>query len=93
VTIEKFAWHTGGFGSIMIADFAIKNATDLAVKDIEVVCVLSAPSGTSVDSSRRTIYQRIGPRQTKRVSDFNMGFVHSQANSSQCRIARVAIAD
>jgi hypothetical protein len=59
------------------------------VKDIEVHCRHDAPSGTTIDSNTRTIYERIDANKSKRIDKFNMGFIHSQAERSGCRITRV----
>jgi hypothetical protein len=91
VTIENFSWTKGGFETVMIANFRIKNALPWPVKDIEVVCTHSAPSGTTIDENRRTIYEQIGPNSTKRVSDFNMGWIHNQASRSGCKVKDVVV--
>jgi hypothetical protein len=72
--IENFSWSKEAFGSVMEANFVIKNKLPWPVKDIEVRCQHSAPSGTLIDSNTRTIYQRFEANQTRRVSKFNMGF-------------------
>lgn len=89
VTIERFSWSTGGFGSVMEANFTIQNALPWAVKDIEIRCEHTAPSGTTIDSNTRTIYERIGAREFRTITKFNMGFIHSQATRSGCRVVRV----
>jgi hypothetical protein len=86
-----FKWSKSGFGSIMEADFTITNPTSYKVKDLEVECVHSAPSGTVIDSNTRTIYEVIEPKSKKVIKKFNMGFIHSQAASSSCRIKDLAI--
>jgi hypothetical protein len=81
-----FKWAKGGFGSVMLADFTIDNPTPYTIKDIEVKCVHSAPSGTEIDSNTRTIYEMVKPKSKKVVRGFNMGLINSQASSSACRI-------
>lgn len=89
VLLEKFSWSKEGFGNVMIANFLIKNTLPWAVKDIEIRCTHSAPSGTTIDRNTRTIFERVDASKTKRVSGFNMGFVHSQASRSGCDIISV----
>lgn len=89
VSIESFSWSVGGFDTVMIANFAIKNSLPWAVKDIEIQCTHSAPSGTVIDRNTRTIFERIEPKQTRRFSNFNMGFIHSQAKRSGCVVRSV----
>src|SRR5437764_358360 len=74
-----FKWSKSGFGNIMEADFTITNPTSYKVKDLEIECVHSAPSGTVIDSNTRTIYEVVEPRSKKVIKNFNMGFIHSQA--------------
>jgi len=85
----KFSWYKEAFDTVMIASFTITNPTEYGFKDFEVTCTHSAPSGTTIDSNTRTIYQAVLPRSTKRVRDFDMGFINSQATSSYCRITNL----
>jgi hypothetical protein len=89
VTIENFSWSKEGFGTVMEATFTIGNALQWAVKDIEIRCEHAAPSGTRIDSNTRTIYERIEAKGIRTIRNFNMGFIHSQATRSTCRIVRV----
>lgn len=89
VEITDFSWTKEAFGSVMQATFTIKNLLPVKVKDIEVKCTHSAPSGTVIDSNRRTIYEIIGEGQTRTFRDVNMGFIHSQANRSGCAVVDV----
>jgi hypothetical protein len=86
-----FKWGTAGFGNIMEADFTIQNPTDHAIKDIEITCAHYAKSGTSIDSNTRTIYDIIPAKGKKRLKNFNMGFIHSQASSSSCKIVDLVV--
>ena len=86
-----FKWGKGGFGSIMKADFTINNPTNYRVKDLELECTHSAPSGTVIDSNTRTIYEVVDPKSKKVIKNFNMGFIHSQASSSSCRITDLTV--
>lgn len=81
-----FSWSKGGFGSIMEADFTIENPSNYAIKDIEVTCTHFANSGTEIDSNTRTIYESVPSRGKKVVKNFNMGFIHSQAKKTSCKI-------
>ncbi|MCY1338409.1 hypothetical protein D9M68_223530 [compost metagenome] len=91
VSIAKFQWSKEGFGTVMEATFTIKNDLPWSIKDVEVTCELAGPSGTKIDSNSRTIYERLGPRSAKVIRNFNMGFIHNQSASSNCRIDRVVV--
>lgn len=86
-----FDWRTDGFGSIMVADFTVKNPTAYRFKDFEIKCTHSAPSGTVIDSNTRTVYEVVEPKSTKVVTHMNMGFIDSQAESSKCRITDLTV--
>lgn len=81
-----YKWSKDGFGTIMMVDFVFTNKSPYPAKDLTVTCTHYAPSGTVIDSNTRTIYEIIPAKRTKKVNDFNMGFIHSQAASSICKI-------
>jgi hypothetical protein len=89
VRLKAFSWRKEAFGNVMEADFTIENMLSVNVKDIEIVCTHSAPSGTVIDSNTRTIYDLIGAGKTRVFRNFNMGFIHSQANRSSCEVVDV----
>jgi hypothetical protein len=91
VALESFSWTKEGFGNVMEATFTIKNSLPWAVKDIEIRCEHSAPSGTTVDSNTRTIYERFEANKSRQISKFGMGFIHSQATRSGCRVLSVVV--
>jgi hypothetical protein len=81
-----FNWRTEGFGNVMIADFTLKNPTQYSFKDFEIKCTHVAPSGTVIDTNTQTIYEIVGPKSTKVIKHMNMGFIHSQALRSSCKV-------
>jgi hypothetical protein len=84
--ISKFSWSKDGFGSVMVADFSIKNTSDYDLKDISIKCRHSGPSGTVIDSNERTIYELVKAKTVKPIRRFSMGFIHSQAARSGCEV-------
>jgi len=87
-----FSWRKEGFGSIMEADFTIVNNSEEDIKDIEIQCNHYAKSGTKIDSNSRTIYEVIKANSKRSFKNFNMGFMHDQANSSYCHINDFSLA-
>lgn len=81
-----YKWTKDGFGTIMMVDFTLTNRSPFDAKDITVTCTHYAPSGTEIDSNTRTIYEVVPAHGKKVIKDFNMGFIHSQAASTSCRI-------
>jgi hypothetical protein len=86
-----YSWHKGGFETTMLASFKIANNGQVAIRDISIECDHFAKSGTRIDSNSGRIYDIVPAHGTKTFSEFNMGFIHSQANSTSCRITAVKI--
>jgi hypothetical protein len=84
--LTKFNWRKDGFGSVMIADFTVRNDSPYDVKDIEIQCKHSAPSGTVIDQNTRTVYQIVKANSARTFRGVNMGFINSQAEQSRCSI-------
>jgi len=89
--ILKFGWEKSGFGAVMLGDFTIRNSSPYDVKDIEVRCSLSGPSGTVIDHNTRTIYDIVKARSTRVFRSVNMGFIASQSARSGCEIIGVSL--
>lgn len=75
----------------MEADFVVKNKSKYDVKDIEIECTHSANSGTKIDSNKRVAYEIFKANKNKKLKDFNMGFIHSQATSTSCSITDLVV--
>lgn len=86
-----FSWGKKGFDNIMSANFTIKNMSNSDIKDIEITCNHYSKSKTKIDSNTRTIYEIFKKNSTRTINDFDMGFIHSQANSSSCEITDFVI--
>lgn len=86
VKLTRFSWAKGGFDSVMLATFTVENTGERSVKDIEFTCVHSAKSGTVIDRNRKVVFDTVPAKGRKTFKEFNMGFIHSQADSSSCSI-------
>ncbi len=82
-----------GFNNVMIANFTVRNPTKYRIKDLEITCNHSAPSGTVIDKNVRTIYEAVAPGGTRRFNQFNMGFIDPQAKSTACQITDLVVED
>ncbi len=91
LTKLQYTWEKTGFGSVMEANFIIDNRSDYTIKDITIKCVHFAKSGTIVDSSTASIYDIVKAKSKKKVNQFNMGFIHRQAASTNCEIIDVKV--
>lgn len=87
LTIEDFDWGTGGFGSIMeISRLTVKNDAPFAIKDFKLHCVHQGNSGTDMDRNTRVLFEVVPASSKKTFRDINMGFISSQAKTSNCEI-------
>lgn len=77
--------------STIKANFTIKNPTERRYKDVEITCSHYSPSGTNIDSNTRTIYEVVEPKSTKKIRNFDMGFIHSQAVKTSCSITDLTL--
>jgi hypothetical protein len=84
IRIGGFRWERGGFGSVMLATFTVYNDNAFPIKDVEITCVHTTSSGTTIDRNTRTIYERIEGKGYVAAPEMNMGFIHSAAKSSRC---------
>ena len=84
--VARWNWNKDGFGSIMMIDLTIENKARFAIKDFEVQCIHSGPSGTEIDRNTRTVYDTVPANGSKKIRQFNMGFIANQASSSRCEI-------
>ena len=89
--LENFDWKESAGGALMSADFTIRNNGAVAVKDIEIECIHFGPSGTKIDSNKRTLYEIVGAGQARTFKDFDMGFIHSQVETTSCSIKSISI--
>ena len=89
VELVSFEWQKGGFGSVMLADFTVRNKNDFPVKDITITCIHSGNSGTEIDRNTKTIYEIIKPQKKRTFREVSMGFIHSEATRSRCEVSGV----
>lgn len=88
-TLTLNSWRKDGFDNVMMVDVTIANGTDTPIKDIELTCTSSAPSGTVIDRNVRTIYEIV--KTKRRFRNFNMGFIAQQATRTSCEITDLAL--
>lgn len=88
---SKPSWQGGGFGSVMLINADVKNVSEFTLKDFMIECTTFGASGTELNTASRIVYERIKPSQTKRLREFNMGFLANQAATTSCRIVGAVI--
>lgn len=89
VTLD-YEWRTQIGGLTMEADFVVSNKLSEAIKDIQVTCIHFSKTNTKIDSNSQTLYEIVPAHRTIKVSNVAMGFIHSEANSTNCKITKFA---
>jgi hypothetical protein len=89
----SYSWNKSSFGTIMEADFKIKNNSNADIKDIEIQCDHYSKSETKIDENSRTIYEIFSSKTERSFSKYNMGFIHDQVASSNCYVKNFSIID
>ncbi|QOG20412.1 hypothetical protein [Bradyrhizobium sp. SEMIA] len=82
--ITDQSWEKGGFNSVGIMNFTIKNGNAYAVKDVTVSCRFFGKSGTLLNDNSQTVYDIVPANATKRFTKVNVGFINSQAQRGGC---------
>lgn len=87
VQIKSFKWELGGFGQVLvIKSMSIVNANPIALKDLVVECDTAAPSGTTLSTVRKTVYQTFPAKKATTLSNINMGIVNTQSTKAGCEV-------
>ena len=91
VKLENWDWKKGGFDSVMMLTATIKNDGERDVKDMQIECSHASNSGTRIDSNKKVVYELVKAGKIVTIKDFSMGFIHSQATSTSCRISDLVL--
>ena len=87
LSIVKESWKKGGFGSVALHSFGIKNTSKTNYyKDVTVRFYYTAQSGTELAQHDQTVYKSFPPNKTIRISDLNAGLINNQVYSSRSEI-------
>jgi hypothetical protein len=84
IALDNLKWHRGGFNTVAIASFTLRNDNEFGVKDVIVGCEYHAPSGTRIGVTAAPIYRYIPAHDSITVKDFNFGQVDTQASGMAC---------
>jgi hypothetical protein len=88
--IRSLSWHKDGFGTVMMASFVLQNDNPMPLKDIEVTCASSGPSGSTIDTNARTVFDVVRQKSYLEVDKINMGFIRTEAVDTKCRVTGFA---
>jgi len=88
--VSALSWHKDGFGTIMTASFVVHNDNRVSLRDIEVTCSSTGPSGSIIDTNARTVFEVVRDRSYLQVDKMNMGFIRAEATETKCRVTGFA---
>lgn len=95
--LVDFTWEKGGFGTVMMANFTVRNDSPVDVADPRIRCNHIAEDGVVLDQNAGTAYGVIKAHSTTRIANVNMGFLSGQTASSRhtktnCEIVTLKVA-
>ncbi len=95
--LVDFTWEKGGFGTVMIANFTIRNDSPVDVADFKIQCQRYDAGGVVLDQNAGTAFGIVKAHATARISNVNMGFLNTQSGNSRttktdCQILGLKIA-
>lgn len=91
MVVEKVRPRRGGFGTLMLVDFTLRNDSLSDLKDFHITCVGKGRSGSDVDRNSIILYEFVSARRTRTIRDVNMGLVNPQVASTTCTVDEATI--
>jgi PAS domain S-box-containing protein len=78
-----FTWEKGGFGTVMMANFTIRNDSPVDVGDFKIRCQHYDPNGVVLDQNAGTAFGIVKAHSTARIANINMGFLNAQSGTAR----------
>lgn len=69
---------------LFVGSFTVKNNYSHPVADLRIACDVTAPSGTKVGGYDFTLFQIVGPKQSKTIRGHRFGLWPDQGKSVSC---------
>jgi PAS domain S-box-containing protein len=97
ITLVDFKWEKGGFGTVMMANFTVRNNSPVDVADLKIRCEHYAESGVVLEENAATAFGIVKAQATTRIPNVNMGFLNAQAANTRnaktnCEITSLKLA-
>ncbi len=95
--LVDFTWEKGGFGTVMMANFTIRNDSPVDVADVKIRCEHYGASGVVLDQNAGTAFGVVKAHSTTRIPSVNMGFLNAPVGNSRttktdCEILSIKLA-
>jgi PAS domain S-box-containing protein len=81
--LVDFTWEKGGFGTVMIGNFTIRNDSPVDVADFKIRCQQYDQNGVVLDQNAGTAFGVAKAHSTIRIPNINMGFLSAQSGTSR----------
>lgn len=86
MSLTNQSWSTGGFDTIGMMSFTVKNENPYEVKDFMVSCSFHGNSGTFLGDRTHTVYETVKAKSNRAFSKVNIGFIPSQSSRGGCSL-------
>jgi hypothetical protein len=80
------SWSKGGFDSIGLMSFTVKNDNPYPIKDFVVSCNFHGNSGTFLGDREHKIYETVKAKSSRAFAKVNIGFIPSQSARGGCSL-------
>lgn len=89
--LVSFTWEKGGFGTVMMASFTVRNDSPVDVADLKIHCDHYGADGVVVDQNTGTAFGIVKAHSMTRFPNVNMGFLSAQSGNpgsskTECQI-------
>jgi hypothetical protein len=80
------SWTTGGFDTVGLMSFSVKNDNPYDIKDFVISCSFSGKSGTNLGDRSHIVYDTVKAMSTRAFAKINIGFIPSQSARAGCSL-------
>jgi hypothetical protein len=80
------SWSTGGFDSVGLMTFTVKNENPYPIKDFVVSCRFHGNSGTHLGDREHRVYETVKAKTSRTFAKVNIGFIPSQSARGGCSL-------
>lgn len=90
ITISHVITARDGERLTLVA-FQLRNGAIIALKDPVIACDMKGPSGTTIATATKTIYETLPAETTRQFLSVDMGKIPEQAVTFNCYVTSAAI--
>jgi hypothetical protein len=79
MSLAAHSWSTGGFDTIGLMTFTVKNDNPYPIKDFVVSCSFHGNRGTFLGDREHKVYETVKAKSSRAFAKINIGFIPSQS--------------